>query len=95
MRNASGCRDAHRGSPLTVACGRAEEPACRHRSIGRQYATYKDECLARFRVLINDLLHSVGAPYRRRGGKWQFNDQTLAAIRELQVQIAAEAEEGA
>lgn len=30
-----------------------------------------------------DLLHSVAAPYRRRGGRWQFNDQTLAAIRKL------------
>jgi HK97 family phage major capsid protein len=30
-----------------------------------------------------DLLHSVPAPYRRRGGRWQFNDQTLAAIRKL------------
>jgi AcrR family transcriptional regulator len=37
--------------------------AARHRSVGRQYATYKDECLARFRVLINDLLHSVGQEF--------------------------------
>lgn len=37
--------------------------AARHRNVGRQYATYKDECLARFRVMINDLLHSVGQEF--------------------------------
>lgn len=30
-----------------------------------------------------DFFHSVGAPYRRRGGTWQFNDATLAALRKL------------
>ena len=30
-----------------------------------------------------DFFHSVPAPYRKRGGVWQLNDQTLAAVRKL------------
>ncbi|GAB3747717.1 TetR/AcrR family transcriptional regulator [Microlunatus parietis] len=37
--------------------------AARQRSVGRQYLTYQDECLARFRVLINDLLHKLGQEF--------------------------------
>ncbi|MFC7619522.1 TetR/AcrR family transcriptional regulator [Microlunatus sp. GCM10028923] len=37
--------------------------AARHRSVGRQYATYKDECLTRFRGLLYDLLHNVGQEF--------------------------------
>ncbi len=37
--------------------------AARQPSVRRQYAAYKDECLARIGVLINDLLHDVGQEF--------------------------------